>query len=82
MQQLYKKLGAEYIFIGKLNPPSKRSVDTLSFCVEGEIAENFEYSIKHTPCEDVINIGVCSVPEGISACFPKNVLMNQLGIEA
>jgi signal transduction histidine kinase len=78
--QLHQVINADYIFISKLD--SVRHVSrTISLVAHGEIADNFEYSLVKTPCDDVSNDGVCIYPENICKSYPEDQLLVDMNIE-
>ncbi|HVE38788.1 MAG TPA: sigma 54-interacting transcriptional regulator [Planctomycetota bacterium] len=71
---------ADFAFAGALLPDG-RHVRTLGLCADGKIAPGFEYALQDTPCDGVIGKDVCSYPSGITKLFPKDLLLQQMGIE-
>jgi PAS domain S-box-containing protein len=51
-------------------------------CVNGTIAENFEYNLADTPCADVLHQQTCFVPRNVQQLFPKDQLLADMGIDA
>lgn len=78
--QLHQAIGADYTFISRININSKNST-TLSLVDHGEIAENFTYSLEHTPCADVSDDSLCVYPENICSFYPKDQLLVDMKIE-
>ncbi len=78
--KLSKILNANYTFIGELSL-DKKSVRTISLCINGEIAENFEYELRHTPCENVVGQDICSYQKNVASLFPKDLLLDQMGVD-
>lgn len=81
VKQLAKTLEADYTFIGELIEAETLSIKTLSVCVDGEIADNFEYKLAHTPCENVVGKDVCYYTDGIRQSFPQDILLQEMNIE-
>ena len=66
---IWRKLsGRCHAFIAEFVPPKK--VRTLSFWSGGTLVDNIEFDLVGTPCEEVINGGVCFYPRGVQDKFP------------
>lgn len=74
-------IGADYTFIAELNSERKTS-KTLALAANGAIAENIEYSLTHTPCEQVVGDSVCCYPKDVQSLYPNDQLLIDMGIEA
>jgi PAS domain S-box-containing protein len=71
---------ADFAIVGALLPDS-RHVRTIGLCADGKIAPGFEYDLRDTPCEGIIGRDVCSYPSGITKLFPKDLLLQEMGID-
>src|SRR5262245_17155858 len=71
---------ADYALVGALLP-DQRTVKTVGLCADGKIAPGFEYALEGTPCEDVVGKDVCSYPTGVAAQFPRDRLLQQMGVD-
>lgn len=61
-----------YALIAELIEPEKTIARTLAFWA-GEIhGDNFEYSLKGTPCEIVTNSQLCLYPDSLQSLFPDD----------
>jgi signal transduction histidine kinase len=78
--QLDKVIGADYTFIARLDKQNWVS-KTLCLVAKGQIADNFEYSLDHTPCADVTNDSTCVYPQDICSLYPKDQLLIDMNIE-
>lgn len=78
--QLAKALESEVVFIGEYLPASK-SVRTVSVFKDGKIISNFEYSLRGTPCENVVYKEFCCYPSGVAMQFPDDKALKENGIE-
>jgi len=72
---------AKYAFIGILNE-DKKSVKTLSVWANGKLADNFEYDLEHTPCQDVLRLTKELIPTGVTELYPKDELLIQMGVDS
>lgn len=79
--KLNDALGADYTFIGELND-EKTEIETLALVNKEGIIQNFSYSVKDTPCENVIGQTACSYSSKVASLFPKDQLLSDMSIEA
>ncbi len=79
-QNLAKAINADFTFISRLNPGDD-SVRTLAFCCGREPGDNFQYDLLDTPCHEVLSKEVCIYPSNICALYPKDILLQEMGIE-
>jgi len=82
LRYLCRKLNVAYAFIGEIVDGGARSVRTLAFCADGQIKPNFEYDVRGTPCETVVERDICLYPRGACRLFPMDRDLATLGIEA
>jgi PAS domain S-box-containing protein len=65
-------LNVRYAFVTEcLGLPTTR-VRTLAFWTGAGFAENIEYDLAGTPCEQVMDGSICHHPESVQALFPKD----------
>jgi formate hydrogenlyase transcriptional activator len=57
-------------------------VRTLAYWIQDRLAENVEYDLPGTPCEDVVRGNLCHHPTGIRAKFPNDIPLVEMGIES
>ena len=75
VEHLAKAVGVRHAFVSEFTPPQQ--IRTLAFWSNGGIVENIEYELPGTPCEEVINGGLCHFPSGVHLKYPK-----EAGIES
>ncbi len=68
VEHLAKAVRTRHAFIAEFVPPKK--VRTLSFWSGGTLVDNIEFDLVGTPCEEVINGGLCFYPRGVQDKFP------------
>ncbi|MFC3095878.1 sensor histidine kinase [Alteromonas sediminis] len=78
--QLHKAIDADFTFIAKLDR-NKFTSNTLTLVAGETFADNFEYSLTHTPCADVSQNNTCIYPERICAFYPHDQLLIDMGVE-
>jgi len=79
VRNMGRALNAKYSFITEcLDGPDGKPdrVRTIAFWAEGGFADNIEYELAGTPCQEVINAGIsCFYPMGLAQRFPKEAGM-------
>ncbi len=78
---LGQKLGVEYALVDELLP-DKITARTIGVYAAGEIIPDIEYSLKGTPCENVIGGNLCSYPSGVQNLFPEDKLLVDMSAES
>lgn len=78
--QLHTIIGADYTFISKVDFEAHTST-TICLVDHGEVADNFTYSLDHTPCSDVSNDDVCIYEQKVCDLYPKDQLLIDMKIE-
>ncbi len=78
--ELNNVIAADYTFIARLDS-NKRISKTISMVAKGQLAENFDYSLDHTPCSDVSQDQVCIYPTGICNLYPQDQLLIDMHID-
>ncbi len=78
---LHGVISADYTFIALLDTEAYVS-KTIALVTKGQIVDNFEYSLDHTPCANVTDDSVCCYPNNVCAHFPDDQLLIDMNIEA
>lgn len=81
-RHLASTLKLRYAFVGELAGKDRDRVRTRVLWAGDGFADNFEYGLSGTPCEGVINSGMCCYPANVSALFPGDRLLAEMGIES
>lgn len=79
--ELARALEADYAFIAELKQNLPGRVQTVAVFAKGQVAENFEYDLRHTPCENVMNDSICSYPNEVQTAFPLDDLLKEMKVE-
>ncbi|MEM7551940.1 MAG: PAS domain S-box protein [Bacteroidota bacterium] len=77
---LTRLLHLKYAFIGFYNKKDY-SIDVQSISIDNEIRDNFSYSLKGTPCIDVINSGCIAHTSKIQQMYPEDLDLIELNVE-
>jgi PAS domain S-box-containing protein len=81
MQYLVKTLAADYAFVGEMSPEHDNMIRTVAFYADGQIAPNFAYDLRDTPCQNVTSGTLCVYPDRIQSRFPHDRSLAKMGIE-
>jgi PAS domain S-box-containing protein len=83
VRHLARAVGARHAFVAEFASPETRTrARTIAFWSRDGIAENFEWTLAGTPCEDVVHGKLCHYPSGVRQNFPEDRLVVELGIES
>ncbi len=80
VKELGESTGADFTFIGKLSGESQDEIETLAIYSHGQYMKNFTYSLKDTPCANVIGKEICIYKDRITELFPKDLLLIEMGV--
>jgi PAS domain S-box-containing protein len=81
VRHLASALAVPYAVVSEFASGNRR-VRTLAFWARDHVAENFEYDLLGTPCEDVVRGGLCHYPSGVKERFPRARPLVRLAIES
>jgi signal transduction histidine kinase len=73
---------ARFCFIGVLENKEKPVITTISSCAGDQILPNITYDLIDTPCANVLDCEACVYPSGIQDLFPKDILLQEMGVES
>lgn len=73
-------LGADCVMIGEIQP-DRETVKTVAMLLDGNDIDNFFYSLKGTPCENVAEKGFCIYPDNAATLFPESKDLSELNIQ-
>ncbi|MBW2465992.1 MAG: GAF domain-containing protein [Deltaproteobacteria bacterium] len=74
---------AKYVFVGHAIKPENEIVQTDVVWAGSEYYDNFTYSLKGTPCENVFSgERVCVYPKEVASKFPEDKLLVEMGVES
>ncbi|MBI5659276.1 MAG: EAL domain-containing protein [Nitrosomonadales bacterium] len=73
-------LEVDFVFVGRLS--GEDTVTVMALYGKGEISGNFIYSLRGTPCENVVGQTTCIYPQNIQSLFPGDQLLADMGIES
>src|SRR5262245_53077606 len=80
VRHLAAAVGTRYAFVAEFAGGTRAR--TLAFWPRDSIADNIEWAVTSTPCEDVVRGNLCHYPAGVSQRFPEDKLSVNRGIES
>jgi len=81
MQYLAKTLAADFAFVGEMSPEHDNMIRTVAVYADGQIAPNFAYDLRNTPCQNVTSGTLCVYPDRIQSRFPHDRALAEMGME-
>ena len=80
-RHLAQTLGMEFVCIDRLES-DRLSAQTLAVLSDGRFEDNVSYTLKDTPCGQVVGKAVCCFPKGVRRLFPKDEVLQELLAES
>src|SRR3954447_16134284 len=80
VRHLAAAVGTRYAFVAEFAGGTRAR--TLGFWFRDRIADNIEWDVIGTPCEDVVRGNLCHHPAGVSQRFPDDSLLVGWGVES
>ncbi len=82
VKQLAAALQVRFAFLAELHPTIEKRACLLAFWDGSGYGRNFEYDIKHTPCEHVFTNDLSFHPADLQKVFSKDAWLKENGIES
>ena len=83
VRNLARLVDAHYAFIAEFaSPETATKARTIAFWARDHIADNFEWTLAGTPCEEVVHGTLCHHPSGVRQVFPDDRPLVEWGIES
>lgn len=80
-RHLGEVLGVDYVVVDKIGD-DPASAETVALYAQGAVLPNMQYSLKGTPCENVMEGSLCCYPHGVQAAFPEGALLVDMQAES
>lgn len=80
VQHLADAMGRGYALIAEFAGPQRAR--TLAYWKKSAVVSNFEYDLAGTPCEEVVRGQLCHHPTSVSAKFPLDTGLVEMGIDS
>ena len=78
---LAETLGMDYVCIDRLEGDGL-AAKTVAVYVDGKFEDNLAYTLKDTPCGDVVGKTICSFPRDVRQLFPRDVALQEMMAES
>jgi formate hydrogenlyase transcriptional activator len=83
VRHLARAVDARYAFVAEFTSPETHAkARTVAFWAKDQIADNFEWALAGTPCEEVVQGNLCHHPSDVRRSFPNDRLLVEWGIES
>ena len=83
VRHLARAVDAQYVFVAEFtSPDNDMQVRTIALWAKDRIADNLEWTLEGTPCEDVVRGNLCHHPSGVRHTFPDDELLVKWAIES
>src|SRR6516225_5082104 len=83
VRNLARLVNAHYAFIAEFaSPETTARARTIAFWARDHIADNFEWTLAGTPCEEVVHGALCHHTSGVWQVFPDDRPLVEWGIES
>ena len=82
VKQLAHSQNSRYAFIACLSKTVANQVDTLAVWADDNYRDNFSYSLKGTPCQNVTEGNICFYPDNIQSLFPDDLMLVEMEAES
>lgn len=79
VNDLASALRTDCALIGLITPGDPSRIRALASHLNGELTDNFEYTIAGTPCERALESGICIFPNDVQSIFPQDNLLIEQG---
>ncbi|MBT3313137.1 MAG: diguanylate cyclase [Anaerolineae bacterium] len=74
-------LRMDYVCIDRLSG-DQLSAQTVAIYFDGKFEDNVEYSLKDTPCGDVVGKNICVFPKQVRHLFPEDAVLQEMLAES
>ena len=83
VQRFTKVLKVDYAYVGLVKEDDPEAIRAIATCAKGQLIDNFEYSLRDTPCEAAIaQRKLCCYPNSVQTLFPNAPLLKPLNVES
>lgn len=78
---LNSEINADLLFIASVEKSGINAQTSVALS-QGQVIENFSYSLDGSPCEEVLSNETCSIPKNVAQLYPKDIALVEMNIEA
>lgn len=80
--RLSEALQMRYCLISELMPGQLSRVRSIAYAIDGHVTSDVEYDLTGTPCEEVVNKGMCVFPSEVQRLFPADVMLSEMSVQS
>jgi two-component system, cell cycle sensor histidine kinase and response regulator CckA len=80
--RLAEAMAGDCVYIGTLTTEDASTVKTVAVVAGGHIAEDFEYALAGSPCENVVGKTVLIYPKAVQREFQNNSVLQEMDVES
>lgn len=80
--QLGQVLGVRYALVGEFTTKEKNKIQSLACWGDGKLADNIEYDLAGSPCQEVVGKNLCYFSDHVQELFPQDELLFEMGIKS
>ena len=80
-EHISSALQVEYAFVCEVHEGGA-CARTIASYVNGAAAENVDYELAGTPCEQVLRLGIAIYLQGVQGSFPEDAMLREIGAES
>ena len=81
VRYLGEALAVDYVIVDQLGD-EPGTAETVAVYSKGEIVPNFRYSLAGTPCENILDRGLCCFASKVREMFPDDALLVQMNVDS
>lgn len=81
VRHLSSSLDMDYALFAHIKDHEQGILETVSVWVEDRHVDNFEYTLAGTPCENVLQTGLCVYPKNVQDLFPSCGLLEGMDVQ-
>ena len=78
---LAQTLDMDFVCIDRLEQ-GNLAAQTLAMCDKGELLKNVTYTLKDTPCGEVVGQRICAFPRNVRGLFPRDAVLQEMKAES
>jgi len=82
VRNLAQVMGFKYVLVGRFVHGTDDRIMTIACWNSDGYVDSFEYGLKGTPCESVLNQGFCFYKENVQSSFPDDAWLREMDIES
>lgn len=82
VSQLAKSLDADFAYISEYCDETHETMRTIAVLDNGNVVDNFDYALRGTPCERVLNGDICIFTSDVHKQFPATEMLQTKEIDS